>query len=64
MCGSQSLEQEDVKIKLPWIPKDVKDGRAIENLGKKDADKEWNQVKLKNIAVISTERSWTSDMEI
>jgi hypothetical protein len=29
MCVSHSLEQEVVKLKLPWKPKDVKDARAV-----------------------------------
>jgi hypothetical protein len=28
MCGSQTLEQEAVELKLPWIPQDVRDVRV------------------------------------
>ena len=29
MCGSHTLEQESVKLELPWIPQDVRDDKAV-----------------------------------
>jgi hypothetical protein len=29
MCGSQTLKQEAVTLKLPWRPEDVRDARAM-----------------------------------
>jgi hypothetical protein len=40
VCGSQTLEQEAVKLKLPWIPQDVRDARAVGYLLRKAADME------------------------
>ena len=45
MCGSQPLEQEVVKLKLPWIPQDVRDVRIVGYLPRKAANREWNQPK-------------------
>ena len=38
MCGSQTLKQEVVTLKLPWRPKDVKDAKAMEYLLRKAAN--------------------------
>jgi hypothetical protein len=40
MYGSQTLEKEAVKLKLPWRPKDVKDSRALEYQPRKAANRE------------------------
>jgi hypothetical protein len=29
MCGSQTMKEEAVTLKLPWRPKDIKDTRAV-----------------------------------
>jgi hypothetical protein len=65
MCGSQTPEQETVKLKLLWICQDVRDARAMGYLLRKAANREWNQPKRKNcVAVNEAERDWTSDMEM
>ena len=40
MCGSQTLEQESVKLKLLWRPQVVRDIRTMGNLPRKAANKE------------------------
>ena len=72
MCGSQTLEQEAVKLKLTWGPQDVKDARATGCLPRKAANREWNQPRRKKlVAVIKNEKgvgylktALTSDMEM
>jgi hypothetical protein len=72
MCGSQSLKQEAVTLKLSWRPKDVKDSMAESYLLRKAASREWNQPRRsKFIAVNKDERksgvlkaTLTSDMEM
>ena len=39
MCGSQLLEQEAIKLKLPWRPHDVRDARAVGYLPRKAANR-------------------------
>jgi hypothetical protein len=64
-CGSQTLEQEAVKLKLPWRLSDVSDARAVEYLPRKAANRKLNMPKIKKcLAVIVAGRSWTSDMEM
>jgi hypothetical protein len=43
MCGSQTLEQEAVKLKLTWRPQNVKDARALKYLLRNAANREWNE---------------------
>ena len=38
MCGSQTLEQEAVKLKLPWRPQDISDARVMGYLLRKAAE--------------------------
>jgi hypothetical protein len=45
MCESQTLKQEAIKLKLPWIPQDVRDVRDMGYLPRKAANWEWNQLK-------------------
>ena len=63
MYGSQTLEQVAVKLKLPWIPKNVKDFRAVGYLLINALT--GNKTKRKKCAtVIKAVRNWISDMEI
>jgi len=55
-CGSQTLEQETIKLKLPWIPQHVRDARAVGHLLKKVTNTEWNQTKRKFVRVNKDER--------
>jgi hypothetical protein len=62
---SQTLEQEAVKLKLPWRLQDIRVPRAMGYLLRKAANREWNHFKRKKcVAIIKAERSWTSAMEI
>jgi hypothetical protein len=64
-CGSQTFLQNDIKLKLPWRPQDIRDARAVGYLLRKAANREWNQPKRKNYAAVNKAgRSWTSDMEM
>jgi hypothetical protein len=47
MCRCQALEQEAVKLKLPWRPQDFKDFRAMGYLLRKAANREWNKPRRK-----------------
>jgi hypothetical protein len=42
MCGSQTLEQEAVTLKMPWRFQDVWDARAMGYLLRKAVSREWN----------------------
>ena len=57
MCGSQTLKQEAVTLKLPKRPKDVKDARAMGYLPRKDANKKWKQPKRKNCVPVTKAES-------
>ena len=57
MCGSQTLEQEAVKLKLPWRLQDVRDARAMGDMGRKAANNYCG-------AVSKPKRSWASDMKM
>jgi hypothetical protein len=61
MYGSQTLEKETLKLKLPWRPQDVRDARAMKYLPEEAANREWNQPKRKTkcVAVNKAESSWT-----
>jgi hypothetical protein len=72
MCGSQTLEQEDVTLKLAWRSQDVQDARAVVYLLRKAATREWNQPRRKNFVAVNKEEkefgdlktAFTSDMEM
>ena len=53
MCGSQTLEQEAVKLKLTWGPQDVKDARATGCLPRKAANREWNKPRRQNLVAVN-----------
>ena len=40
MCGSQTLKQEAVTLKLPWRPQDVQDARTMCYLLRKAASRD------------------------
>ena len=49
MHGSQTLEQETIKLKLPWIPQDGWDRRAMSYLLRQAANYDWNQHNRKKL---------------
>ena len=49
MCGSQTLEQEAVTLKLPWRLQDVGDARAMGFLLRKAANREWKQPRRRSL---------------
>ena len=53
MCGSQTLKQEAVTLKLPWGPQDVQDARAVGYLLRKAAKMEWIQPRRKKIVAVN-----------
>jgi hypothetical protein len=53
MCGSQTLKQEAVTLKLPWRPQDFQDARAIGYLLRKAANREWNQPRRKKFVAVN-----------
>ena len=55
---------ETVKLKpgLLWRPQDVGDAKAVGDLSRRAADREWNQPSSKKcVAVSKAERSWRSE---
>ena len=58
MCGSQTLEQEAVTLKLPWRPQDA---RAVGYLLRKAANRELNQ--RKRMKLLLTIRSANSSQQ-
>ena len=53
---------EDIRLKLPWIPQDARDIRALRYLPRKAANREQNQPKRKNfVAVSKDEKSWRDE---
>jgi hypothetical protein len=58
-------------LKLPWIPQDVQDVRAMGYLLRKAANREWNQHKGKKLlqpqkmnGVVDLKSALESDMEV
>ena len=45
MCGSKTLKQEAIKLKVSWIPQDVRDAKEVRYKLRKAANREWNQLK-------------------
>jgi hypothetical protein len=54
---------EAVKVKpgLPWRPQEVRDARAVGNLPRKAAHREWNQEGERSVLGNKAERSWRSE---
>ena len=58
-----TLEQEAVKLKLPWRLKDIKDARAMGYLLRKAANREWNQHRRKNFVVVNKDEQGVGDLK-
>ena len=63
MCGSQTLEQEAVKLKLTWRPQDVKDARATGCLPRKAANRECNQPRRQNLGAVNKDEKGVGDLK-
>jgi hypothetical protein len=57
MCGSQTLKQEAVTLKLPWRSKDVQDASTMDYLLRKTASREWKQPRRKNIVTVNKDEN-------
>jgi hypothetical protein len=55
MCGSQTLKQEAITLKLPWRPQDVQDATVMGNLLRKAANRELNQPRRKKLVAVKKE---------
>jgi hypothetical protein len=72
MCGSQTLKQKAVALKLPWRPQDVQDSSAVSYLLRKTPNREWNQPRRKQFVIVNKDEkgvgnlktALTSDMEM
>ena len=53
MCGSQTLKQKAVALKLPWRPQDVQDSSAVSYLLRKTPNREWNQPRRKQFVAVN-----------
>jgi hypothetical protein len=62
MCGSQTLEQEAITLKLPWRPQDVQDTRAMGYLLRKAANREWNPPRRKKSVVVNKDEKGVVDL--
>lgn len=63
LCGSQTLKQEAVTLKLPWRPKDVKDARATGYLLRKAANREWNRPRRKKFVIVNEDEKGVEDLK-
>jgi hypothetical protein len=63
MCGTQTLKQEDVTLKLPWRPQDFQDTRAIGYLLKNSANREWKQLRRKKFVAVNKEKKGVGDLK-
>jgi hypothetical protein len=63
MCGSQTLEHEDVTLKLPWRRQDVKDARAMAYLLRKAANREWNQSRRNMFVTVNKDEKGAGDLK-
>lgn len=62
MCGSKILEKEAVKLRVLWIPQDVRNARVVRYLPKKVVDREWDQLMRKKcVTVNKIERTWSPE---
>ena len=64
MCGSQTLKQEAVKLKLTWRPHNIKDARATEYLLRKANNREWNQPRRKKFVAVNKDVKAVGDVKI
>ena len=53
MCGSQTLEQEVMKLWMPWRFQDIRDARAMGYMLRKAANREWNQPRRKQFVAVN-----------
>ena len=53
MCGSQTLEQEAVTLKLRWRSQDIQDARAVGYMLRKAANREWIQPMRKKFVAVN-----------
>ena len=63
MCGSQTLKQEAVTLKLPWIPQDIQDATAMGYLRRKTANREWNQPRRKKFVAVNKDEKGVGDLK-
>ena len=63
MCGSQTLKQEAVTLKLPWRPQDVQDARVMGYLLTKAANRKWNQLRGKKFVVVNKYEKGVGDLK-
>jgi hypothetical protein len=63
MCGSQTLKQEAVRLKLPWIPQDVQVARALGYLQRKAARRECNQSRRKKFDAINKDKKEVGELQ-
>ena len=63
MCGSQTLEQEAVTLKLSWRPQDDRDARAMGYLLRKAANREWNQPRRKNFVAVKKDEKGVGNLK-
>jgi hypothetical protein len=63
MCGSQTLKQEVVTLKLPWRPQDVQDATAMGYLLRKATNREWNLPKRKMFVLVNKEEKGAEDLK-
>lgn len=59
MCGSQTLGQEVVMLKLPWRPKDIQEARAVRFLLRESANNEWKHGGRKKFVAVNKGEKWS-----
>ena len=64
MCGSQTLEQELVKLKLPWRSQDVRNARAVGYMLRRAANGDWDQTWRKSCVPVNKDERRVGDLKI
>ena len=64
MCGSQTLKQKAVTLKLPWRLQDVGDVRAVGYLLRKATNREWKQPRRKKFVAVNKDEKGVGDLRL
>jgi hypothetical protein len=57
------LKQESITSKLPWRPQDSPDARAIVDILRNAANREWNQPRRKKFATVNKDEKGFGDLK-
>jgi hypothetical protein len=63
MCGTQTLKQEAITLKLPWRSQDSQDARAVGYLLRKADNRVWNQPRRMTFVVVNKDEKGVGDLK-